>query len=562
MRTVTMSLATWLAIAGSAPAEDWIIGAVDPNESVTITTDRFIDGDIVLVNSGRLTVTDGARLSLSGRVELTGTSRFEISGAGLRFVQLFSYQSGLGVWGQSAAVMTDAVIDGNGQSFGIALAGSASVHFTRVTVEPGFATWALFEDASATLTDCTNGGEFLEMGTNTLAVSGTETVLFWLTLPDGAAIDTTLPAPGAVASFTLDPNTPWASGIPYACTLTDCTNVSWGSMARSGSSATYRNSELLVAGSLFERDRIVEITGVANSASLADSTFDWGDVHLRFVDCTVGAWNFYAYGDTRLTIEDSVFGELLVTDRAQAQIVESLCDGSGGYMGVSGEGQLLMFRSTNLSQMIAQESGVAIVVSSALLDARTHATDNAIMVLSNAQYTGEPAAHDAATILDYAIEPALALAGDPVPLRGTARVVAGPQSVFGFTGYQLEWGAGPEPQIWTPIGGPRFTPVRDAELGVWESCGRLPLEYTVRLTLVADPAEPLEALAPVTLFEPPEGTCLGDLDCDGGVFLSDLAILMGAYGNDGNGDLDGDGDTDLSDLSAMLANWASICSPR
>ncbi len=562
MRTLILATGVWLAVANTATAEDWIIGATDPNESVTLTTDLLIDGNVFLVNQARLAVTDGAVLTVTGTVTLTGSSRFELTGAGLRFPQLFSYQSGIQAWGQSRVTMTDAIIDGNDESFSIGLAGDADAAFTRVAIPSGFATWALFENASAALSDCINGGEFLEMGTNTLTISGTQTVLFWITLPDGAVVDTTLPPPGDVPSFSLDPNTPWASGIPYAATLTDCANVSWGSMARSGSSATYRDSELLVAGNLFEHDNEIEIAGIANSAVLADSTFDWGDIHLHFVDSIVGTWNFYAYGQTLLTIQDAVFGELLVDDQAQAQVIGSLCDGSGGYVGVSGDGQLLLAQSTNLSQTIAESNGVAVVVSSALLDARVHARDNAYLVLNNTEYVADPAAHDAATIFDYALEPAAALAGDPVPLRGTARVIAGPESTIDFTGYLLEWSAGDEPSTWTPIGGPHFLPVHDDQLGLWETCGRRPQTYRVRLTLVAEPADPLDVQSPATLFEPPEGFCLGDLDCDGGVFLSDLAILIGAYGNDGYGDLDGDGDTDLNDLSLMLANWANICFPR
>jgi hypothetical protein len=47
----------------------------------------------------------------------------------------------------------------------------------------------------------------------------------------------------------------------------------------------------------------------------------------------------------------------------------------------------------------------------------------------------------------------------------------------------------------------------------------------------------------------------GDLDGDGDVDLSDLGILLAAYGVDDGGDLDGDGDTDLSDLGILLANY-------
>ncbi|MBU0616919.1 MAG: hypothetical protein KKI02_04310 [Planctomycetes bacterium] len=58
--------------------------------------------------------------------------------------------------------------------------------------------------------------------------------------------------------------------------------------------------------------------------------------------------------------------------------------------------------------------------------------------------------------------------------------------------------------------------------------------------------------------------CLGDLDYDGDVDLSDLAQLLADYGTTGGarygfGDLDLDGDVDLSDLSALLAVYGTAC---
>jgi hypothetical protein len=58
--------------------------------------------------------------------------------------------------------------------------------------------------------------------------------------------------------------------------------------------------------------------------------------------------------------------------------------------------------------------------------------------------------------------------------------------------------------------------------------------------------------------------CLGDLDHDGDVDLSDLAQLLAHYGATSgasydDGDLDADGDVDLSDLAALLAAYGTTC---
>lgn len=60
-----------------------------------------------------------------------------------------------------------------------------------------------------------------------------------------------------------------------------------------------------------------------------------------------------------------------------------------------------------------------------------------------------------------------------------------------------------------------------------------------------------------------DGGCAGDLDADGTVALSDLAILLSHFGMSGatsaDGDLDGDWDVDLADLAGLLSRFGTTC---
>ncbi len=51
--------------------------------------------------------------------------------------------------------------------------------------------------------------------------------------------------------------------------------------------------------------------------------------------------------------------------------------------------------------------------------------------------------------------------------------------------------------------------------------------------------------------------CVGDLDADGAVGGSDLAILLGAWGAAGPTDLDGSGSTSGGDLAILLGAWGA-----
>jgi hypothetical protein len=76
-----------------------------------------------------------------------------------------------------------------------------------------------------------------------------------------------------------------------------------------------------------------------------------------------------------------------------------------------------------------------------------------------------------------------------------------------------------------------------------------------------DPKDPPPTPSPfglryaLTITEVPPGL-LGDLDGDGAVGQTDLALLLGAWGSTGLGDLDGDGTVGSTDLAILLGAWS------
>jgi len=504
-------------------ATDWVIGGDDPDEAVVLSSDRLVDGNLVILNNGRLTVTGGCTLHLARHVFLMGNGALEIQQGRLCFRQAYAYQSACMLQDQAALAITDGTIGGNGHSFGISLLGGATADFVRVEVVDGFATWALLDQAAVSLTDCINAGEFVPFGETSLSVTGSETVLLWITLFDGSAIDTVLPPPGDLADFQLDGTTPWAVNIPYAVHLSDCRNVMWALMARSGSHAAVRDSALRAVGSVFERGHTIDISGVAGHTTLDVADFTWGDVTYAFRNTTVASWNYYCWGTTSLTLRHCVFGELIVEENGEATVQESVCDGSGGYLGVFDDGQLILFLSTNLSQLTTDDHGVFIGFHSAQLGRDVHAAGDAAMLWINCLLGSAPRALDAAGIVEVRIEPVTAVTGDLTPLRGTARVIRGPDSPLGYDGYLLEYGTGPEPATWIPIAGPVPEMRHDETLGHWPTAGLAPGIHMVRLTVLTGGFGPIAADATAELTRP---WLPGDLDGDGTVTPSDWRVLL------------------------------------
>jgi hypothetical protein len=86
-------------------------------------------------------------------------------------------------------------------------------------------------------------------------------------------------------------------------------------------------------------------------------------------------------------------------------------------------------------------------------------------------------------------------------------------------------------------------------------------EGTDEFTFQVDSAVGSSDVATVSLIYV---ACIGDLNGDGQVDLSDLTILLSNYGQTEevepeDGDLDRDGDVDLNDLSTLLAHYGIVC---
>ena len=62
-----------------------------------------------------------------------------------------------------------------------------------------------------------------------------------------------------------------------------------------------------------------------------------------------------------------------------------------------------------------------------------------------------------------------------------------------------------------------------------------------------------------TIFLPPSAPCPGDLDGDQVVSIDDLLIVIGNYGNSGEGDANEDGTVDVEDLLIVLDSFGQNC---
>jgi hypothetical protein len=491
------------AIGRGVGPEDWIIGDAPPDETVVITQDMaFSGGDLYIINNGVLEI-QGARLTVRGEIFAGGNGRLSVlAGGSLTLDQDFAYHRRFVFGDNSSFEATNAEIRTLAGSAGVGMLNAATATFQQAAVAEGFLTWGLFDQAAVSIAGSDRPGEFLPLGAPSLSFQDTESFLMWIAVPEGATIDATLPDGAAGASWTLNPLSPFASGIPYSVSIANCSDVLWATAARSGGSAIFRDSQMRVAGALWEHGEAVAIKGLCNEAQLADQSYGWGDISLRFINSSVQTWNLYTFGEANLTLERCLVGEVQANDSSSVDFGASMCDGTGGYLSALGQSEMTLAFATNLSQTTVRDNATLVAGESALLSSAIDADGNAIMVLANVCYKGEPAAQNAAVLADARVEPAEGPAGPGIPIRGTARLLKGPNSPVAFVDYVVEYGIGIEPLEWFPIGQPSDRAVRDGVLATWDATGLAPGIYTVRLRLRLSTSDEIAVTAQARLFAP------------------------------------------------------------
>lgn len=120
----------------------------------------------------------------------------------------------------------------------------------------------------------------------------------------------------------------------------------------------------------------------------------------------------------------------------------------------------------------------------------------------------------------------------------------------GLTGFALTFD--PPVQIQVPSAP---EPITAGELRLLAGSGGPRVDYISNVQMRAVQIPTLEFLA----IEATETLCLGDLNHDRIVDLSDLAAILLTYGRNAEGDLDADGETSLTDVALLLSVFGSNC---
>lgn len=456
---------------------DLVIGFPNPNEVREITTPLDVDGNIIIVNNGTLRLS-GTQLRVRGNVYLFHSGRAEIQGSTLEFRQEFLYQRSVIVANKSAFWLNNSVLNCGGYNLNVAVTDTSVLRYDASAVSAGIATTAVDSYGSVEATGSQQLGEFLWFDHAEGNFDNCTDLLSWLTLPTGSTVTATLPTSQVLGAYAFPDSTASHAGFDYRVRYNGCVGLLWGLMLESGCTAVIRDSELLAVGALFRGSGAGTVTGLVNNTAIEASRYPAQDRDVRFERCSVRVWNFYSFDSYRLAVTNSIFGEIIAFGRSEATVQNSLCDGSGGYVGAFDDASVLLTLSQITARVIARARGRIIALGSAINSFIPHAADNGIIALFHSTFPALPTieAGSVATVVSVD-EPRQAQTESFVPVHGSVRFLAGADVPVHFVSYWLSAArvSNPELELWKSQ--PSIIQRYRDTIGVWDTRGLTPGDY-------------------------------------------------------------------------------------
>jgi len=470
-------------ISRVSPQEgDLIIGLQDPEEEVTISGNYYLNGDIEIYNQGILNL-DNADFQIDGDIFISGQGQLKVQGGSFTIIQAYIYEHQAILTENSILTFFRVDFQSSGQSWSIAQIGNSEYILEDSEISDGFITVALLENSNARISDTETPGEFLCFDNNSIEFSSSDFLLQWLVLPDSSMVDISLPDDSLVVDWQFSASEPDIENIPYSLKIDSCTNVMWGLISMTGSESIFRNTEFRTIGLMFTDPDSLVVSNITNESSHSDDIVSVPDRNLRLIDCDVHTWSFYASQKSKVAVNNCVFGELLSQDSSKVIIDNSVCDGTGGYLGTFNNSQLIVTRSLISSQVISRNRGVLVGAESAFWGSHIAADESSIMFLANTARSIEPQAHGSAVIFEARLPYVEGNTESVIPITGTARILSGPDIPIEFEGYEVLYSQSSDVPDWNSMGGMLPHPVLDDTLDMWNTAGLSRGNYLLQLSI-------------------------------------------------------------------------------
>jgi len=491
----------------AVPDSDIIVGFPDSNEVRTISGSYTHRGRIIVVNNGTL-ILDHATFTLVGNIYVLDHGKMRVQGGSLAFQQSYAYEYGAAAYQSGEFSLDSATVTSSKQSWSMGAADSAQYNVRNSTLRNGFNTVGLIGRPRVTYLRSDFSSEYVILDSAQLSITNCDTALVWLSFPDSSIVSLTLPgADTTLKHWEIHPGSPGVSGIKYTVTLDTVSGVMWGTFPRKGCQATITNSKIRASGIMMPGRDSIHVSGLVNNQHYTDYTLPLADRTYRLVNTDHLTWNLYPQDSTRFVLESSIFGEMLGYGFPRITVSNSICDGSGGYIGSEGNTQYVVVTSTIYTQVISRDRTFLALVGSHVNFGAVNATDASVMLVALCTSDYYPVARDTALVFisDLTI-PSNAMVESMVPITGTADILNGPAQPVTFANYRMLYAPADTPSAMRFVGPSHSQHVVNDTLDLWDTHGLSVGAYILRMRL--------------------RDSANDTLDFDKGVYLNPLGVEL------------------------------------
>lgn len=491
------------APSGTALADsDLVVGYPDPNQILTITGPYQHQGRIIVVNNGTLML-DSADFLLRGDIIIAHRGSMKVRHGSFTLVQDYAYQYGATLLDGGSLEFDSALAGYGGQSWGVSLYDSSRMAVSGSGLRQGFTTVSLIGASQAEYRDADFSSEFLAFDSCRLSLARCDTAMIWLTFPQSSTASLVLPGTDtAISHWHLGPSTPGVSGLRYQVELDTVSSVLWGTFPLPGSQVVLTDSRVRATGLIIAGSDSVHLAGLVDGQHHQDYLLPLSDRQYRLVNTFNQTWNLYPAGSIRLVLESSIFGEILAMDSSTVDVLTSICDGGGGYVGAESRSRLNLLQTTAYTQLVSRDRSLVFAGYSNFQYQPVNATGASVVILVFCNTDYGPSARDTSILFisDFNV-PQDAPAGSLVPITGTAQVLCGPHNPTGFGSYRMSFAPADSPQVHHPIGTEHTAPVVWGLLEAWDTGGLSSGPYLLVMTLMDGAGDSL-APAKVVYLDP------------------------------------------------------------
>ncbi|MEK7867187.1 MAG: hypothetical protein AAB434_10930 [Planctomycetota bacterium] len=226
-------------------------------------------------------------------------------------------------------------------------------YVTEGTHQVGGMTASVGATARVTCTGGSGLNEFVLSPGAKAEFRGCGFLILWFFLGENLLGNARFPKCGRVDS--------WKASAGHDVTVDDCERVLFCIVSNAGSKGSIVDGDLYGAGLFFSGSEPVTLVGLKNKERVEDLALEAPDRDLWFKRTTVAAWNVYPALSARVSVRDCVFGETLAFHDAKEEIIDSTCDGTGGYFGAQDRASIHAKRCTITCLVVARDQSTIVL---------------------------------------------------------------------------------------------------------------------------------------------------------------------------------------------------------